>query len=68
MPWEDREPWEMRRVIPTRDQLIVGISPVIAVGDYPDLPSGGLLHIFGKFELAAVGQGESSPQIAIYQG
>src|SRR6266446_6015631 len=65
-----REAWEtgeMRRVIPTRDELIVGIGPVIAIGDHHNLSSRGSLHIFGKLELAAIGQRESSTQIAVHQ-
>src|SRR5262249_19362935 len=62
-----REPREMRRVIPTRDQLIVGIGPVVAVRAHYNLPSGGPLHVFGKLELAAVGQCESGPKIAVHQ-
>jgi hypothetical protein len=57
----------MRRVIPTRDELIVGIGPVIAIGDHHNLSSRGSLHIFGKLELAAIGQRESSTQIAVHQ-
>ena len=52
---EARESWEMRRVIPTHDELIVGIGPVIAVGDHHNLSRGGPLHIFGKLELATIG-------------
>src|SRR5262245_20287946 len=51
---ESREIRKMRRVIPTRDQLIVGIGPVIAAGDHRDLTSGGALHLFGKLELVAI--------------
>src|SRR5215831_9436009 len=64
---ETREPREMRRVIPTHDELIVGIGPVIAVGDHHNLSSRGSLHIFGKLELAAIGQRESSAKIAVHQ-
>jgi hypothetical protein len=52
---EARKIRKMRRVIPTFDKLVVGVSPVIAVGDHRDLISGGALHLFGKLELAAVG-------------
>jgi hypothetical protein len=56
----------MRRVIPTHDELIVGIGPVIAIGDHHNLSSGGSLHIFGKLELAAIGQRESGTKIAVH--
>src|SRR5262245_34051108 len=64
---EAREPREMRRVIPPHDEPIVGIGPVIAVGDHHNLSSGGPLHIFGKLELAAISQRESGAKIAVYQ-
>ena len=43
---ESREFRKMRRVIPTLDQLVVGIGPMIAVGDHRDLTSGRTLYIF----------------------
>jgi hypothetical protein len=55
---KSREIGKMRRVILTCDQLVVGIGPVIAVGDYRDLTSGRALHLIGKLELAAIGQRE----------
>ena len=57
----------MRRVIPTLDQLVVGIGPVIAVGHHRDLTRGGALHIFGELELAAVGQREPNTKVSIYE-
>src|SRR5215216_780639 len=64
---KSREIRKMRRVIPTLDQLVAGIGPVIAVGDHCDLISGGALHIFGKLELAAIGQREPNTKVSIYQ-
>jgi hypothetical protein len=57
----------MRRVIPTLDKLVAGIGPVIAVGDHRNLTSGGALHLFGKFELAAIGQIEPGAKMSVHQ-
>ena len=43
---EARKIREMRRVIPTRDELIVGIGPVIAIGDH------GRIYDFGDWRQA----------------
>jgi hypothetical protein len=65
--WESRQIREMRHVIPTPDQLVVGIGLVIAVGDHRNLPSRGALHIFGKLELAAIDQRKPSANMSIHQ-
>ena len=56
----------MRRIIPTRDQLVGGIGPVIAVSDHRDLTRWGALHIFGKLELAVIDQREPCTQVSVY--
>jgi len=63
---KSREVRKMRRVIPTLDQLVVGIGPVIAVGDHRDLTPGGALHILGELELASIGQREPNTKVSIY--
>jgi hypothetical protein len=45
--------------------LVVGIGSVIAVGDHRDLTTGGALHIFGKLELAAIGQRKPGAKVSI---
>src|SRR5262245_12526160 len=62
---KSREVRKVWGVIPTPDQLVVGIGPVIAVGNHRDLTRGEALHIFGKLELTAIGQREPNTQVAI---
>ena len=56
----------MRRIIPTRDQLVGGIGPVIAVCDHRDLTCRGALHIFGKLQLAVIDQREPRTKVSVY--
>jgi hypothetical protein len=52
-------------VIPIFNQLVVDIGPVSAVDDHHDLTSGGALHIFGKLELAAIGQLKAGAKVSV---
>ena len=63
---KSREIREMRRIIPTRDQLVGGSGPVIAVGDHRDLTRRGALHIFGKLQLAVIDQLEPRTKVSVY--
>jgi hypothetical protein len=64
---EAREIKEMWRVILMHDQLMVGIRPVIAIGDHRNRPIEGPLHRCRKLELAAIDQRALCAKIVVHQ-
>jgi ABC-type multidrug transport system ATPase subunit len=49
----------VRRVVPTLDQVVAGVGPMVTVSDDADFAFGGASRILGKVESAAIAQRQS---------
>lgn len=57
--------WEVRRIIPTSNEMAFLTGPVVAVGHHLKLSIRCPLDILRKFELAAIGKYHTSSQVRI---